>query len=296
MSPHSKKQPLPAARRFGLARRPPRRSHFRVRRTFPVWLGFFAAATLHGGPAEATIVAAMKLSDEPNYAWVTTVVDDARTYEIVGQTTKAGYTRVRMPLINSVRRRLGRSYTDPHIEAIFKGNVKCVLRTDNGWLLVDEIVGPDEPGLDVVLQREAQRNVVNKPPPPRRDEIPVATYSNLQLAISHPHEELAVIVTSHNELKVDGDTATGTLNDIGAALLLVRDGQDEITPLRASGHFKLWLAEGRVTRYQVTLTGLLAISTPVGRREIRVHQKTDTVLKNVGTTKFDVPTEARMKL
>jgi hypothetical protein len=98
-------------------------------------LSVFAADT-----ADGVIVAAMRLSDEANYRWVTTVVDDARTYEIRGQTIKGEYTHVKMPMVNSVRRRLGRSATDTDIEAFFKGNVHCVLETEDGWKTVEELV------------------------------------------------------------------------------------------------------------------------------------------------------------
>ena len=49
-----------------------------------------------------------------------------------------------MPLINSVRRRLGRGATDSQAEIIFRGNVNCVIATDEGWKSVDELpVGTD---------------------------------------------------------------------------------------------------------------------------------------------------------
>jgi hypothetical protein len=121
-------------------------------------------------------------------------------------------------------------------------------------------------------------------------------YSNLQLGISHPHEELGVIVGSYQELKVEGDVVTGSLTDLGAQLLLVRDGQKYIEPLRAAGTFKLWLRNGMVAKYQVTLEGVLRIHVQSGRRQVEVHQVTDTVLKDVGTTTLDVPDQARAKL
>jgi hypothetical protein len=121
-------------------------------------------------------------------------------------------------------------------------------------------------------------------------------YSNLQLAISHPHEELGVIVGSYEQLSVDGDVVTGSLTNLGAQLLLVRDGQKYIEPISASGTFKLWLRNGIVAKYQVTLEGWLNIHVQSGRRKVEVHQVTDTVLKDVGTTSFDVPDQARAKL
>ena len=121
-------------------------------------------------------------------------------------------------------------------------------------------------------------------------------YSNLQLAISHPHEELGVIVGSHQEFTVEGDVVSGTLTDLGAQLLLVRDGQKDITPLRAAGSFKVWLRDGLVAKYQVKLEGILKIDTPNGQRNVQVNQTTHTVIKDVGTTTVIVPDQARVKL
>ncbi|MGH7956079.1 MAG: hypothetical protein ACREH8_03595 [Opitutaceae bacterium] len=67
-------------------------------------------------------MAIMRLSDEPSYSWVATVADDARTYDIFGRTIRGGYTHVTMPVINTVRRKLGRSVTDTEIDLIFRGN------------------------------------------------------------------------------------------------------------------------------------------------------------------------------
>lgn len=121
-------------------------------------------------------------------------------------------------------------------------------------------------------------------------------FSNLQLTLSRPHEEVAVLVASHVELKAEGDVVSGTLTETGAKLLLVHEGQKEITPLQASGTFRLWIKEGQLVKYEVKLEGTLAISTSSGRREVTVHQVSTTLLKDVGTTTFEVPEEARKKL
>jgi hypothetical protein len=49
-------------------------------------------------------------------------------------------------------------------------------------------------------------------------------------------------------------------------------------------------------KYEVKLGGVLAVMTNGTRREVEVHQTATTELKNVGTTKFDVPEEAKKKL
>jgi hypothetical protein len=265
------------------------------------------------GPTESAIMAAMRLSDQPNYSWVATISDDARTYDIAGKTVRGGFTRVKMPIINSVRRQLGRSVTDTDVDIIFHGNVACVIQTENGWRKPDELStydsgDPESPhlpgatghapllGARPTAGGAIRGSIIRAPTTASSRNTVERAYSNLQPGISHPHEELAVIVGSHQVLTVEGDVVTGALTDLGAQLLLVHDGQVSITPLRASGTFKLWLRNDIVVKYQVRLEGVLNIHLPARSREVTVHQVTDTVLKDIGTTTFEVPPQARAKL
>lgn len=283
-----------------------------MKRLYP--LCFFllvVAAPLFAGPTETAIMSIMRLSDQKSYSWVATVQDDARTYDIDGKTMRGGFTHVKMPVINTVRRRLGRSVTDTQIEMIFRGNVDCVLNTDDGWKTADELPPPEDEEMDNAPVHAAShtsvpgtgiigggimKGAVIRRPKLRQPEREERHYSNLQLAISHPHEDLGVIVSSHLDFQVGTDTVSGTLTDLGAQLLLVRDGQKQITPHRAAGTFKIWLREGFVTKYLVKLEGVLTVDTPTGRRNVAVSQVTNTVLKDIGTTKFEVPEQARRRL
>lgn len=271
------------------------------------------AATLHAGPAEEAIVGIMRLSEAPSYAWITTVSDDAQTYEIDGRTSANGFTHVKMPAINALRRRLGRDASDTRVEAIFRGNVDCVLRVEHQWLRPAELPPPeqisdfDRLGANVrtaaainssvatiVMRGSAARRPSSLPSPPDEE---ARGYTNLQFAICPPHEELGVIVSSHTDLKVDGELVTGTLTDLGAQLLLVRDGQKQIEPLRATGTFKIWLRAGTVTRYQLSLEGALSIlSEKRGRITMLVHQRSLTEISEVGTARVEIPELARTKL
>lgn len=264
-----------------------------------------AVAALHAGPQENAILAAMRLSEEPNYSWIATVTDDARTYDITGQTERGGFTRVKMPVVNSLRRRLGRSVTDTEIELIYRGNVEGVVATDTGWARLNDLpaqestsdieggsvsLGTGPSGIGSPNGGGAGGVGIQLPTPKKSGP---RHYSNLQLTLGHPHEELGVIVSSHRDFTLEGDMVTGTLTEVGARLLLVHDGQQELNPLRAEGTFKLWLHDGRVLKYQIHVEGRLEISTPKGRRQIDVHQSTETILRDIGTTKVLVPAEAR---
>lgn len=281
-----------------------------MKQLLPVCLAIsFAAAPLPAGPAEEALIALVRLSEQSNYSWTSDVADDARSYQIEGKTVREGITRVRMPVVNSLRRKLGRSVTDSQIDAIFFGNVECVIATDAGWQRPDELPAPiiKDPELDSMMNSGSSQRLgapsVNhsilrasrsrRPRAAREEQQP---YSNLQFALSLPHEELGVIVGSHQTFEVDGDTISGELTDVGAQLLLVRDGQDEITPIRAAGTYKVWLREGVVFRYQLKLEGTLSVVTPRGRVHVAVQQSSLTHIHDVGTTSFLLPHEASAKL
>jgi hypothetical protein len=265
-----------------------------------------AAVSLHGGPTEDAIVAIMRLSDQPNYTWTSSVHDDARLYEIDGRTSAAGFSIVKMPLVNSVRRRLGRELLDNRVELIFRGNARCVLLTKDGWLAPHEV--PELGGETDVDAKEPinpaniyMRNgvILNRLPnsKPRKPAAEPRGYSNLQLAICPPHEELGIVVASHREFQADGERVTGTLADLGARLLLVREGQPELTPLSATGSFVIWLRDGFVARYQLELDGRIEVKLPdKPAAVIRVQQRTVTTISQVGKTEVPVPEAARAKL
>lgn len=258
---------------------------------------------LSAGPTDVAIVAAMKIPDAPSYSWHTTVADDARTYDITGQTDRTGFALVTMPMISSVRRRVtrGTSSSANQVEAVFKGADRCVIQTDDGWKTPAELAAqprvdqrPAGPpgggypgsGFPGVPRRRSRPDPGATPPP----------YSNLQLNLGLPHEEIGLIVGSHTAITADGDVVTGSLSETGAKLLLVHPGQNELTPLTAAGTFRLWVRDGALVKYELKLTGTLAVETPNTRREVTVHQTSTTELKAVGTTTFVVPAEARQKL
>jgi hypothetical protein len=271
-----------------------------------------AVGDARSGPTERTVLAAMKLSEQPNYSWVSTVVDDARTYEIEGRTQRHGYTWVRLPMVLTIARRVGR-WGGQEIEAFFHGNEPCLLRTPRGWQTMRELPrwsqdwDENDEWLFAAQTRGAARwsltanNATGVDPaspfarmlqanPPDVDGGP--PHSNAQFGVSHPHEELGVIVTSHISLQGDGNTITGSLSDLGAQLLLVRDGQQDIRPLAAAGSFRLQIRNGIVVAYTLKLEGLLEVD---GRR-VHVHQISNTVVKNIGTTRLETPPEARERL
>lgn len=275
-----------------------------------LWAGF-TAGVLHAGPEETAVVAAVKLAEAPNYGWVSDISDDARSYTIDGKTNladPADYSLVNMPLVSALRRNMagspaaGGGRSDNHVNAIFSGDEKLVIEVGDTWKTPEELQSAPSPGADRARGRVgsgpgASRGRRGRPSGTSGGgDRPAPVFSNLQLTLSRPHEELSIIVAGYTDLKVEGAIVSGTLTETGAKLLLVHPGQKEITPLQGSGTFRLWIKDGALVKYEVRLEGTLAVVAGGNRREIQVHQTAVTQLRDVGTTKFDVPAEAKKKL
>lgn len=271
-------------------------------------LALLCTAALHAGPTDLAVVAAMKLPEAQSYSWTTSVEDDARTYQISGQTDKSDFSVATMPLANTTRRRVirGNSNTANEADVVFKGAEKCVVQTDTGWKTPAEIAEQaridgrekdsggsggypdgDYPGRYPAGGLPGGGERAGTPPP----------YSNLQINLSRPAEEIGLIVGGYTEIKMDGDAVTGALSEISAKLLLVHPGQNQLTPIKANGTFRFWTRDGMLSKYELNLEGTITVETTGGsKRDVIVHQKSTTEIRAVNTTKLEVPDEARKKL
>lgn len=262
-----------------------------------------SAGVVSAGDAERAIIAAMKLSEQPNYSWLSLLDERSVSYEIEGKTTPAGITGVRMPMIQAVARQLGRE-SDTQLEAFFNLQRMGVIRVGSDWR---------SPG-EIALHQERQTHDRTRPmvrgsasgrfgiaggqsvgaaAPFLEDRRGMRSAIPLPFGVTYPHEELAIIVSSHANLVINADVASGRLTDLGAALLLVRAGQADVEVLQSAGSFRFWLKNGVVIKYQLKLEGELMI----GRwKTVQAYVSTTTLLKDIGTTRVNVPLEAKEKL
>ena len=268
-----------------------------------------AVSNVWGHSLETAIVAAMKLSEVPNYSWTCTVTDDAKTYTIEGKTQNGGYTWQRQPMPKMIARRLGRD-AGQDLESIFSSKLRYVIDTGSGWKTLNELPKlhsdwGDEDWYFVTLPLGQTADMaadgsdsfelppaIYLPVVPKDDADKNRVYSNAQFALALPHEELGVIVSSHADFQVKDGVVSGTLTDLGAQLLLVHDGHEYIKPVTAGGRFKLWLKGGLVEKYLVELAGIMVID----RKPVYVRQKSITMVKDIGTTRLEVPADARRRL
>ena len=262
------------------------------------------AASACASPTDRVIIAAMKLSEQPNYSWFSTIDDTSGAFEIEGRTAPPGVTWVRMPMVSSIGRRLGRE-ADTQLEAIFHGRAAGVFRVGQEWKALAELSPPrprerngGRPGPMVRGSAAGSFGIpggqsVGAAAPFLEDRRRMPRFGDLQLGVTHPHEELAIVVSSFASMECRDDVVTGSLTEVGATLLLIRAEHADVEPVTSAGTFRLWLKDGVVIKYQLRLEGTVL----VGRwKQVSVKTNTTTVLKDIGTTIVPLPAEAREKL
>ncbi len=212
--------------------------------------------------------AAAALGNAANYTWQTTVDMGANSPfqpgPTDGKTEKDGYTTVSMDMMGN-----------PSM-AVLKGTNAAVQTPDNGWQTVAEAMqggggGGMNPGMFIV--RQAQN-------------------------LKTPAVEATNLLALAGDLKVDGDKITGDLTTDGAKAQLSFGGRGrrgggggpDIT--NPKGTVTFWLTDGKLTKYQTHVTG----SIDRGGNPMDMDRTTTVMIKDVGTTKVEVPDDAKKKL
>jgi hypothetical protein len=228
-----------------------------------------AAGSVMADSKDDVKAAATALGNAANYTWQTTVDMGANSPfqpgPTDGKTEKDGYTT------------LTTSFNDNTSEAALKGTNVVVKTADNGWQTAAEAMqgggggGFGNPGMMIV--RTAQN-------------------------LKTPAVEAANLVGLTGDLKVDGDKITGDLTTDGAKAQLSFGGRGrrgggtppEIT--NPKGTVTFWLTDGKLTKYQFHVTG----SMDFNGNPFDMDRTTTVVIKDVGTTKVEVPDDAKKKL
>jgi len=209
--------------------------------------------------------AAKKLADT-SYSWKTTMdlgPDSPFTPgPTEGKVEKAGYTW------------LSSSFQDNTSIAIAKEK-KVAVKTEEGWKSAEEL-GDGAGGFDpnTMMARRLQN-------------------------LKTPAVDIQEIVGKTTELKKDGDVISGNLTEEGAQSLLSsgfgfggRRGGNRPPAKEAKGSVKIWLKDGQVVKYETKVTGKMDRN---GEEQL-IDRTTTTEIKDVGTTKIEVPDDAKKKL
>ena len=216
-------------------------------------------------PKDDVKTAATALGNAANYTWQTTVDMGAdspfQMGPTDGKTEKDGYTTVSMTMMDNTS------------SIALKGTNAAVKTADNGWQTVAEAMqggggGGFNPGM--MIARTAQN-------------------------LKTPAVEAANLAGLAGDLKVDGDKITGALTEDGAKAQLSFGGRRGGTPptvANPKGTVTFWVADGKLTKYSFHVTGTVSR----GGNDMDMDRTTTVVISNVGTTKIEVPDDAKKKL
>ena len=210
-------------------------------------------------PKDIVTAAAKKLGEQTNYTWTATVVvpDDAqfKPGPTNGKSEKGEFTTV------SLR------FFDNPVEAVLKGDKAAATSEDGSWKSLDELEKEEGPGRFVG-----------------------AIIRNLK----RPVDEAAEIASHSKELKLEGDAYVSELTEPGAKALQTfkMAGVDNKTVTDANGSARFWIKDGRLTKYEFKLKGMLKF----GDNEFPNDRTTTVEIKDVNATKVAAPEAAKKKL
>jgi hypothetical protein len=221
------------------------------------------AGTLWAADSEDVKAAAKKLAEQSNYSWKTTVVvpegSQFRPGPTEGKTQKDGVTWLSI------------TFGDNTTEAVVKGD-KGAAKIEGEWQSLAELAEGGQPGPGTFM---------------------AARLRNLRT----PAVEAEDMAGNTKELKKDGEAYSGELTEEGAKDLLRfrgrrAGGDGPPPPKNAKGSVKFWVKDGQLAKYEYKVSGTVTFNG-----EDRDVERTTTVdIKDVGTTKIEVPAEAKKKL
>jgi hypothetical protein len=274
----SRSRHLKSARGFVRTHFPLQRSSAMIRRVLFSTVALVAGSSLVAlaAPKDEVADAAKKLSDAQNYSWKsTTEMAGGQGGRFggptEGKTEKGGFTHITM------------TRGDNTIEVVRKGD-KGAVKTQDGWQSFEE------------LQQNAGQGGQGQ----GRGRFMGAMLRNLRL----PAEEATNLAGKTKELKKDGDAYAADLTEEGAKDLMTfrgarrgnnGGGQGNFTPpepTNAKGTVKFWVKDGQLSKYEYNVKGTMSF----GGNDIDVDRTTTVEVKDVGSTKVDVPAEAKSKI
>ena len=211
-------------------------------------------------PMDEVRAAIVALDNLPNYSWQVTVESpnggvrfNGPTY---GRTDRSGYICLTM------------TRDDTTIEAVLKGVKGAVKTPENGWQSLAEFG-----------QAASDRNQF------------VARQLEDYLS---PMGQAANLKGNAVELKKDGNVYAGDLDEGGAISFLLALGwpttrDNAVTVTNSKGTVKFWVKDGLLLKYEYHVQGAVRFNG----KDQNVDQTTTVVIKDVGTTKVEVPDEAK---
>ena len=210
-------------------------------------------------PRNDVTTAARKLAQQGNYSWKSTIE--------FGNFNGGTEGKIDKGLIG-----LSMAFGENKTEAFLKGGQGAVKPQDEDWQSLSELAAAagTEPGPKMFLVRRLQ-------------------------SFKAPAEEATDLASKTKELKKDGDIYSGELTEAGAKELLsvgFRRGSNAAEPKNAKGTVKFWLKDGSLSKYQLNLQGTVNFNG----EDRDIDRTTTYQIKDLGTTKVEIPEAAKKKL
>ena len=203
--------------------------------------------------------AAGKLGDKANYSWKMTFVVPEGSQFRRGPTE--GQTE------KSGYTHLTMNFGENKTEAVLKGDKAVVTNPEGGWLSLADL---------------------------DNGEGPARFFAGLLRSFKAPAAQAAELAAGTKELKKDGDAISGDLTEDNAKSLLMfrRAGNDAPQASNAKGWVKFWIKDGLLSKYEFKVTGKVSFNG----NDRDVDRTTTVEIKDVDTTKVQVPEDAKKKL
>ena len=226
-------------------------------------IGIAASALLaaESSPKDKVTNAARQLGDKPNYSWTTTSKEadgsPGRLGTIEGKTEKSGIVYL--------------SFTPGGVPVeVYMNGQKGAARATEGWQTFDDIAQTSGTAAAVVRFLRAYKS-------------PAAQSTDLAGKVKELKEAEGALAGDLKEEAVQEMLLLGSRR---------REGQEPPKTTGAKGSVKFWLKDGTVTKCEVNVQGHVT----AGEREMDINRTTTTEIKEVGSTKMEVPAEAKAKM
>ena len=243
--------------------------------TATVFAGSLLSA--HAGTKDEVNNAIKKLSGKGNYSWTSTSKRPERpagddSGRRGGPSTSNGKTADGLVLTS-------RTFGDRKFETLRKGE-KFAFKRENEWTVPEPRATGDAPA-----GGQGQR---------RGRSFGRSSRS------SAPAARAAELLEKVGELKKDGDFFSGPLTEEGAKSLLSfgggrrggGDNADRPAPKGVKASAKFWIKDGVLAKYETSVAGSISFNG----NERDLSSVTTVEIKDVGSTKIDVPDDIKKKL
>ena len=213
---------------------------------------------------EEVTAAAKKLGDAANYTWKTTVVvPESAQFKpgpTDGKTEKGGFTVIKS------------TFNDNEMQVVTKGEKTAFINRDGEWQAAGEGQGGGGGGRGGGFLRNTRP----------------------------PAVQAAEIAAGVKELKKEGDAFVGDLTeDAAKTLMRFRGGRgggggggEGPAISGAKGSVKFWVKDGMLTKYEFKVSGKMDFNG----NEVDMDRTSTVEIKDVGSTKIEVPEAAKQKL